>query len=108
MRLNFLSVTPPTLIDVMPNPIRFLPGAAKNNDMGSDLTRAGDSAGQRFLEQQVKAKTNSVVFYCMSWECWLSYNAALRAVSLGYTDVYWYRGGIFAWFDAELPLEVAK
>jgi PQQ-dependent catabolism-associated CXXCW motif protein len=40
------------------------------------------------------------VFFCASVHCWLSYNAALRAVALGYTEVYWYRGGIEAWLDA--------
>ena len=40
------------------------------------------------------------VFFCASVNCWLSYNAALRAVALGYKEVYWYRGGIEAWLDA--------
>jgi len=40
------------------------------------------------------------VFFCASVNCWLSYNAALRAVALGYTEVYWYRGGIEAWLEA--------
>ena len=38
-----------------------------------------------------------LVFFCSSPRCWLSYNAALRAVRLGYRDVRWYRGGIEAW-----------
>ena len=39
----------------------------------------------------------TLVFLCASARCWLSYNAALRAVRLGYADVRWYRGGIEAW-----------
>ena len=31
------------------------------------------------------------------------YNLALRLVSLGYTKVYWYRGGREAWEVAGLP-----
>jgi len=42
-------------------------------------------------------KEKPLVFYCQSIECWMSYNAALRAVNLGYTQVFWYRGGIEAW-----------
>jgi PQQ-dependent catabolism-associated CXXCW motif protein len=42
----------------------------------------------------------ATVFFCSGVNCWLSYNAALRAVALGYTEVYWYRGGIEAWLDA--------
>jgi PQQ-dependent catabolism-associated CXXCW motif protein len=45
-----------------------------------------------------------LVFYCLDARCWLSYNAALRARQLGYTDVYWYRGGIYSWWQAGLPI----
>lgn len=45
-----------------------------------------------------------LAFFCVSAQCWLSYNAALRAVAAGYTRVYWYRGGIDAWRAAGLPL----
>ena len=38
-----------------------------------------------------------LVFYCLSTECWMSYNAALRAINMGFTNVLWYRGGIEAW-----------
>jgi PQQ-dependent catabolism-associated CXXCW motif protein len=48
-------------------------------------------------------KARPMVFLCVDAECWLSYNAALRAISLGYTGVMWYRGGIAAWRHAELP-----
>lgn len=48
-----------------------------------------------------------VVFYCLSAECWLSYNASLRAVALGYRSVLWYRGGIEAWRAAGLPMAPA-
>jgi len=37
-------------------------------------------------------------------ECWESYNAALRALRLGYREVYWYRGGVASWQAAGLPL----
>jgi rhodanese-related sulfurtransferase len=42
-------------------------------------------------------KAKPVVFYCLSSSCWHSYNASLRAVEAGYTNVLWYRGGIDAW-----------
>jgi len=48
-------------------------------------------------------KTRPMVFFCASAQCWLSYNAALRAVAAGYSSVYWYRGGIDAWIAAGLP-----
>ena len=45
-----------------------------------------------------------IVFYCQGPRCWESYNAALRAGDAGYTNVYWYRGGLEAWSVAGLPL----
>jgi rhodanese-related sulfurtransferase len=44
-----------------------------------------------------------LVIFCDSTVCWQSYNAALRAASAGYVNVYWYRGGVEAWRAAGLP-----
>ena len=49
-------------------------------------------------------KSRPMVFYCVDSECWLSYNAALRAIALGYTNVMWYRGGIASWRTSEGPM----
>jgi PQQ-dependent catabolism-associated CXXCW motif protein len=46
-------------------------------------------------------KGRPLVFFCVDPECWLSYNAALRSIALGYTNVMWYRGGIAAWRISE-------
>lgn len=48
-------------------------------------------------------KTRPMVFFCANSQCWLSYNATLRAVAAGYSRVYWYRGGVEAWVAAGLP-----
>ena len=45
-----------------------------------------------------------IVIYCLDPNCWLSYNAALRTVAAGYSNVYWYRGGITAWKMAGLQV----
>ena len=44
-----------------------------------------------------------IVVYCLSWECWLSYNALLRLSDQGYSNLYWYRGGLESWQEAGLP-----
>jgi PQQ-dependent catabolism-associated CXXCW motif protein len=49
-------------------------------------------------------KETPVVAFCLSAHCWMSYNATLRIVQLGYHNVYWYRGGREAWKAAGLPL----
>jgi len=56
------------------------------------------------LASAVPDRATPLVFFCLSSRCWLSYNAALRAVAAGYTNVLWYRGGIDAWKAADLPL----
>ena len=40
-----------------------------------------------------------VVIFCRA-DCWMSWNAARRAVDMGYTDVIWFPGGTDAWTDA--------
>ena len=46
-----------------------------------------------------------MVFFCQGAHCWESYNASLRAIDLGYTNVYWYRGGLSSWQEAGLPVD---
>jgi PQQ-dependent catabolism-associated CXXCW motif protein len=67
-------------------------------------------ATQQQLGQELKDLTGGqtkevIVFYCSGYNCWHSYNAALRAVNLGYRKVLWYRGGLQAWNAAGLPTE---
>jgi len=61
-----------------------------------------------FLQQTTGGnKQHPIVMYCLSPECWMSYNASLRAINLGYTNVLWYRGGIESWKKAGLPVQPA-
>lgn len=46
-----------------------------------------------------------VVIYCHE-KCWLSWNAAKRAISYGYRRVYWFPEGIEGWRAAGLKTEV--
>jgi PQQ-dependent catabolism-associated CXXCW motif protein len=45
-----------------------------------------------------------LVFYCLA-NCWMSWNAAKRAMALGYTHADWYAGGTDEWEAHHLPLE---
>jgi len=45
-----------------------------------------------------------LVLYCLV-DCWMSWNAARRALSLGYSNVAWYREGTDGWLAAGLPLQ---
>jgi PQQ-dependent catabolism-associated CXXCW motif protein len=46
----------------------------------------------------------TLVFYCLE-NCWMSWNAAKRALSLGYRHVAWYPDGTDGWEAAGLPTE---
>lgn len=45
-----------------------------------------------------------LIFYCKP-DCWMSWNAARRALSLGYRRVGWYPDGATGWAKAGYPLE---
>jgi PQQ-dependent catabolism-associated CXXCW motif protein len=45
-----------------------------------------------------------ILFYCLE-RCWMSWNAAKRALSLGYRKVLWYPEGTDGWSRQGLPLE---
>ena len=45
-----------------------------------------------------------LVFYCLR-HCWMSWNAAKRAKTLGYTHVLWYPDGTEGWHEAGFPLK---
>ena len=105
---------PPVLFDVLgAEPHESLPGAIWLPGAGQG--RSFDDAVQVQLAKLLELATRgnqrrALVFFCASKSCWLSYNAALRVVRLGYKEVYWYRGGIEAWLDAGhavIALEVA-
>jgi PQQ-dependent catabolism-associated CXXCW motif protein len=44
-----------------------------------------------------------LVFFCLS-NCWMSWNAAKRALGYGYRNVLWYPEGTDGWRQAGLPL----
>ena len=72
-------------------------GAGEDRLLGPDKDRfanalSGLTAGD---------KARPVVFYCHGPKCWLSYNATLHALELGYSNVFWYRGGRDAWKEAD-------
>jgi len=53
-------------------------------------------------------KNRTVVIYCGFVKCTRSHNGAAWAKKLGYTNVYRYPGGIFAWKGAGYSIEKVK
>ena len=65
---------------------------------------------QRNLSNTLARLTNRnadypLVFFCAGARCWESYNAALRAINMGYRNVMWYRGGLESWKAAKFPVQ---
>jgi PQQ-dependent catabolism-associated CXXCW motif protein len=52
-------------------------------------------------------RAKPVVIYCLR-DCWMSWNAAKRAVAWGYANVIWYPDGTDGWQAAGLPVEQAQ
>ena len=52
-------------------------------------------------------KDKPIVVYCGFVKCTRSHNCAAWARKLGYTKVYRYPGGIYAWRGADYPVEKA-
>ncbi|MCC6533751.1 MAG: sulfurtransferase [Burkholderiales bacterium] len=96
----------PFLIDVLSGPAHpTVPGSIWLHNGGLGDFDAAEE--KRFLDTLARLaghdRVRHLVFFCSGVRCWLSYNAALRAARGGYTNVYWYRGGIEAWRAAGLP-----
>ncbi len=83
-----------------------IPGSVWLPDTGFG---ALSEATQRYFERGLAAatgadKTKPIVFYCLA-DCWMSWNAAKRAMALGYAYVSWYPEGTDGWSAAKHPLE---
>lgn len=49
-------------------------------------------------------RSHPVLFFCLD-ECWMSWNAAKRALEDGYTHVYWFPEGTDGWTFLDFPVE---
>ena len=103
-----------TFIDVMPllfppadypkdkrwdgNDRRNIPGSHWLANVGyGHLTLEMKAYFKNHLARITKGDTSHpVLFYCME-NCWQSWNAAKRALSIGYTSVYWFPLGTDGW-----------
>lgn len=109
-------------IDVMPRPRRpeGLPATTlwhvpeHRNIPGSTwLPNTGygvlNSAADRYFRDNLTRlskddKGAALVFYCLR-DCWMSWNAAKRAISLSYGNVHWFPDGTEGWQEAGGELE---
>jgi PQQ-dependent catabolism-associated CXXCW motif protein len=92
-----------------PKPRSDIPGSTWLPDTGyGALAPVMEAYFERGLAQASGADHNHVlVFYCLK-DCWMSWNAAKRAMTLGYTHVAWYPDGTDGWTAQGLPLEARE
>ncbi|MGH8209820.1 MAG: MBL fold metallo-hydrolase [Steroidobacteraceae bacterium] len=93
----------------LPLPHRAIPGSLWIPGVGlGEIPPAVDG----FFRQRLAAATGGsltrrLVIYCHK-TCWLSWNAAKRAISYGYRNVYWFRDGIEGWKAAGYPTAIIE
>jgi PQQ-dependent catabolism-associated CXXCW motif protein len=69
-------------------------------------------ATEEYLRKNLERATSGdraklLVIYCLR-DCWMSWNAAKRILSMGYTNVAWYPDGTDGWTDMLLPVAEAQ
>ena len=86
-----------------------IPGSVWLPDTGyGELAAATEAYLRTGLEQITSGdRARFLVFYCLR-DCWMSWNAAKRAVAWGYSNVIWYPDGTDGWQEAGLPLEEGR
>jgi PQQ-dependent catabolism-associated CXXCW motif protein len=90
-------------------PRQDIPGSIWLPDTGyGKLAPATEDYFKRGLERASAGdRYRLLVFYCLA-DCWMSWNAAKRALSYGYVNVAWYPEGTDGWVAADLPLADAQ
>lgn len=72
------------------------------------LSREMDDYFRARLETLSNGKRDApLVFFCLK-DCWMSWNAAKRALEYGYTNVMWFRDGTDGWQELGYPLVAVK
>ncbi len=90
-------------------PRNSIPGAIWLPNVGygaiADVTADYFRRGLRKVTEN--DSTKPVVFFCLE-DCWMSWNAAKRAIEWGYSNVYWFPEGSDGWTLWDYPLERVK
>jgi adenylate cyclase len=105
--VRFLGEAHPIVIDTVSNSWgRSIPGAVglKYAGLGGSFTDGAQDHLRRKMHELTAGDPNRTIV-AVGWnsERFDGRNLALRLVALGYTQVYWYRGGREAWEVAEQP-----
>jgi PQQ-dependent catabolism-associated CXXCW motif protein len=86
-----------------------IPGSVWLPDTGyGELAAATEAYFRGGLEAATRGdRDKALVIYCQR-QCWMSWNAAKRALAMGYRNVTWYPDGTDGWQEMGLPLAEAQ
>jgi adenylate cyclase len=105
--VSLLSRLKPIIIDVaLDSWGRSIPDAVglQGTGHGTSFSEKVQNRFSRKMHTLTKGDLSApIVVFCVNSERFTGYNLALRLVALGYTQVYWYRGGVEAWQVNDLP-----
>ena len=89
----------------MPPPRMDVPGSLWWPEVGrGSISTALDAWFRARLAAATGGQTDkAIAFYCKA-NCWMSWNAAKRAIGYGYKKVLWFPGGAEAWAAAGFAL----
>jgi PQQ-dependent catabolism-associated CXXCW motif protein len=90
-------------------PRENIPGSIWLPDTGNGaLAPVTEDYLRRNLERATGADhAKPLVIYCLR-NCWMSWNAAKRVLTMGYANVAWYPDGTDGWTEMLLPVEQAQ
>jgi PQQ-dependent catabolism-associated CXXCW motif protein len=93
----------------LPLPHESIPGTVWIPEVG--MAELSDRLDEFFQAQLVDITGNDLdrvlIVYCHE-RCWLSWNAAKRAIGYGYRNVHWFPEGVEGWRASGRPVEVVK
>jgi thiosulfate/3-mercaptopyruvate sulfurtransferase len=97
------------IVDTMPYEDSYkkqhVPGAVQFEFPVKEVTNLDDKTKADYEKLLGPDKNRLIVVYCGFTKCGRSHNGAMRAVKMGYQNVYRYPGGIKAWTEAGYPVQ---
>lgn len=94
------------LVDNSPNLIVVdsrIPGDRKQGYVEGSISLPDVDTTCEALAKLIPAKTAPALFYCNGVKCGRSANAVKIALSCGFNNVYWFRGGFEEWLAKGYP-----
>lgn len=93
----------------LPKPRRNIPGSVWLPEVGRGALSPEVEAYFRDNLERLTAgeRDRPLAIYCLA-QCWMSWNAAKRAIAYGYRSVYWYRDGTDGWTAAGMATELSE